>query len=138
MSFGTSNGGEVQPRASRAPLISSAPSGEPCDDDLPALVGAPKPMVVLQAMSVGLSDVCALVSAAAIAFWSWPSTRTAFQPDASKRFTWSVESDSDRAPSIEMPLSSNSTINFDSFRWPASAMASCEMPSIRSPSEAST
>ena len=41
MSAGTSNGASVQPSFSRAPLISSAPSGEPCDVDLPALVGAP-------------------------------------------------------------------------------------------------
>ena len=45
---------------------------------------------------------------------------------------------SDSGPSIEMPLSSNSTISLLSFRWPASAIASWLMPSIRSPSEAST
>src|ERR1035437_332981 len=54
MSAGMSNGAWVQPSFSRAPLISSAPSGEPCDDALPALVGAPKPMVVLHAISTGL------------------------------------------------------------------------------------
>src|SRR5664280_320603 len=32
-----------------------APSGEPCDEALPALIGAPKPMVVLQAIITGLS-----------------------------------------------------------------------------------
>ena len=67
MSAGISNGAWVQPSFSRAPLISSAPSGEPCADALPALVGAPKPMVVLQAISTGLSDVCAFSSAAAMA-----------------------------------------------------------------------
>src|SRR5262249_62132798 len=57
ISAGTSNGGNVQPSVSRAPLISSAPSGEPCDFSEPCLVGAPNPILVLQAMSVGLSDV---------------------------------------------------------------------------------
>ena len=52
-----------QPSALRAPAISSAPSGEPCDDALPALVGAPKPIVVRQAIITGRSDVCALASA---------------------------------------------------------------------------
>jgi hypothetical protein len=35
---------------------------------VPALVGAPKPMVVLQAINDGRSDACALVIASAIAF----------------------------------------------------------------------
>ena len=47
---------------------------------MPALVGAPKPMVVLQAIIVGLSDFCAAAIAAAIACGSWPSMRLAFQP----------------------------------------------------------
>ena len=66
-SAGISNGAYDQPSVSRAPLISSAPSGEPCDDDLPALVGAPKPMVVLHAIIVGLPDVLAFSIAAAMA-----------------------------------------------------------------------
>ena len=37
--------------------------------------------------------------------------RAAAQPAASKRLTWSTESASDSGPSIEMPLSSNSTIS---------------------------
>ena len=37
--------------------------------------------------------------------------RVAAQPAASKRFTWSTESESDSGPSIEMPLSSNSTMS---------------------------
>ncbi len=86
-SAGTSNGASDQPSALRAPVISSAPSGEPCDEALPALVGAPKPMVVRQAIIDGRSDVCAASSAAAIASGSWPSMRLAFQPAASKRFT---------------------------------------------------
>jgi hypothetical protein len=37
---------------------------------VPALCGAPKPMVVRQAISVGLFDFCARVIAADIAAWS--------------------------------------------------------------------
>ena len=87
MSAGTSNGGDVQPSFSRAPLTSSGPSGEPCDFSLPALVGAPKPITVRQAIRLGRSDVCAAAIAAAIASGSWPSTRQAFQPQASNRLT---------------------------------------------------
>ena len=42
---------------------------------VPAFFGAPKPMVVLQAISVGRSDFSAASIAAAIASGSWPSTR---------------------------------------------------------------
>ncbi len=59
MSAGTSKGGQFQPSRSRAPLISSAPSGEPWAFSLPALVGAPKPMTVRQAIRLGRSDACA-------------------------------------------------------------------------------
>jgi hypothetical protein len=41
MSAGISNGACGQSSALRAPAISSAPSGSPCDLDLPARVGAP-------------------------------------------------------------------------------------------------
>ena len=41
MSSGTSKGGWLQPSASRAPAISSAPRGAPWLAALPALVGAP-------------------------------------------------------------------------------------------------
>ena len=75
MSAGISNGACVQPSFSRAPLISSAPSGEPCADALPALLGAPKPMVVLQAIITGRSEACAFSSAAAMAAGSCPSMR---------------------------------------------------------------
>ena len=95
-------------------------------------------MVVLQAISEGRSEVCACVIAAAIAFWSWPSIRTAFQPWALKRATWSTLSVSVIGPSMVMPLSSYRKISFDSLRCPASAIASWLTPSIRSPSEHST
>ena len=95
-------------------------------------------MVVLQAISDGLLDFCARVIAAAIAFGSWPSISSAAQPADLKRFTWSTESAIEVGPSIEMPLSSYSTISLLSFQCPAIAIASCDTPSIRSPSEAST
>ena len=75
ISAGTSKGGDVQPSRSRAPLISSAPSGEPWPLSVPALVGAPNPMVVRQAIRLGRSDDFAHAMAAAIASGSWPSTR---------------------------------------------------------------
>ena len=62
----------------------------------------------------------------------------AFQPDAWKRATWSVESESDTGPSMEMLLLSQKTTSLFSLRWPASAIASWLMPSIRQPSPAST
>jgi hypothetical protein len=46
--------------------ISSSPSGEPWHLDVPHLVGAPKPILVLQAIRVGLSDFCALAMAFSI------------------------------------------------------------------------
>ena len=111
-SAGISKAGSLQPSFSRAPLISSAPSGEPCAvvcaglgrravADGGAAGDQRRPVGVLAPASM----------AAAMASGSWPSTRVAAQPAASKRFTWSTESASDSGPSIEMPLSSNSTIS---------------------------
>ena len=56
MAGGISNAGALQPSLSRAAAISSAPSGEPWLFSVPPLVGAPKPMVVRQAISDGRSD----------------------------------------------------------------------------------
>src|SRR6185369_7646476 len=103
-SAGTSNGGYSQPKNSRAPAMSAAPSGEPCALLVPALVGAPQPMVVLAAISVGRSELCAFSIAAAMASRSRPSISMVFQPQAAKRAGWLLESASDTAPSIEMPL----------------------------------
>ena len=50
---GISNGGAVQPSFCRAGAISSAPSGEPWAFSVPPLFGAPKPIVVRQAISDG-------------------------------------------------------------------------------------
>ncbi len=58
-SAGISNGACGQFSAALVPASSSAPSGSPCALALPARVGAPKPITVLQAISVGLSEVCA-------------------------------------------------------------------------------
>lgn len=44
------------------------------------LGGAPKPMMVRQAMMLGFLDRCAAASAAATAAWSCPSTRFVAQP----------------------------------------------------------
>ena len=136
---GTSNGPWLQPSFSRAPATSSLPSGEPCVAAVPALVGAPKPMIVLQAIIEGLSvTLRALRMARWTASGSCPSTACTCQPAAAKRFLWSSEVLSEVGPSIEMPLSSNSTISRPSPRWPASVIASWPMPSIRQPSPAMT
>ena len=87
---------------------------------------------------VGLSEWRAASMASAMASGSMPSMWLAFQPEAWKRATWSVESASEMLPSMEMSLLSQKTISLLSLRWPASEMASCEMPSIRQPSPART
>jgi hypothetical protein len=69
---------------------------------------------------------------------SWPSIRQADHPEALNRASWSSEHDSEVAPSIEISLSSNSTIRRLSLRWPASEIASWLRPSIRQPSPAIT
>jgi hypothetical protein len=46
---------EVQPKASRVSLISSAPKGSPCALEVLARLGLPLPMAVLQTIKVGLS-----------------------------------------------------------------------------------
>jgi len=86
-SAGMAKAPSVQPSCSRAPRISSAPSGAPWDFSVPALFGAPKPMMVRQAISEGRSLPCAFSSALAIASGSCPSMRVAVQPAASKRLT---------------------------------------------------
>src|SRR5437764_12173016 len=100
MSAGTSNGGEVQPSFSRAPLISSAPSGEPCEPAVPDLVGAPKPIVVRQAIIEGLSAFRAASIGRAIASGAWPSMRLAAQPAAAERVTRAPDAASDSGPYI--------------------------------------
>jgi len=73
--------GKHLPKA-RVAAISSLPSGEPCTSCVPALLGEPLPMTVLQQISVGLA-FCALAAAMArsTASTSWPSTlRMTFQP----------------------------------------------------------
>ena len=100
--------------------------------------GAPKPMMVLQAISVGRSGRCApLRWRAAIASGSWPSTvdRVPAGGLEAGDLVGRVRT-ATTAPSMVMLLSSHSTISLLSFRWPASAIASWLMPSIRQPSPA--
>ena len=87
MSAGISNGGADQLSLCRAAAISSAPSGAPWLFSVPPLFGAPKPIVVRQAISDGRSESLATSMARAIAVGSWPSIRSAIQPADSKRFT---------------------------------------------------
>ena len=63
----------------------------------------------------GLPDLRARWIAASMASGSCPSTRSARQPQALKRATWSTLSVIESGPSIEMPLSSHSTISLFSF-----------------------
>ena len=105
------NGWCGQCSASRVLAISSSPSGAPWAFSVPCRFGAPKPITVRQAISDGRSLCRACSIAAAIASGSWPSIRHADHPDALKRASWSSEQDSDVAPSIEIRLSSNSTIS---------------------------
>jgi hypothetical protein len=65
---------------------------------------------------------------------SWPSIDVTFQPQAAKRASWSVESESFSGPSMVTELSSNSTVSRLRRRCPARVIASCEIPSIRQPS----
>ncbi|MNL24182.1 hypothetical protein D3C87_1456060 [compost metagenome] len=74
------------PSAALAPASSSAPSGAPWTFSVPAFLGAPKPMVVLAAIRVGLSvEALASRRAFSMAAWSWPSISMVFQPTALKR-----------------------------------------------------
>jgi hypothetical protein len=63
-------------------LISAAPSGSPCALAVPARLGEPLPMVVLQMISVGLSArSSAWVDGRVDRAASWPSTGPiTFQP----------------------------------------------------------
>ena len=56
ISAGHSNGGCGQSSSTRAAAISSSPRAAPWVPDVPCLLGAPKPMIVLQAISDGLSE----------------------------------------------------------------------------------
>ena len=103
---GTVKGGSVQPKLRLASRDSRSPSGVPCTAALPALVGAPSPMMVRQAISVGFFDRTAKEMAAATWAASCPSTRLVAQPCAAKRRRASSEQASPVSPSIETALSS--------------------------------
>ena len=67
MASGTTKGAASQPSSLRAAAISASPRGAPWVAAVPCLFGAPKPITVLQAISEGLSLVCAAAIAAATA-----------------------------------------------------------------------
>ena len=79
-SSGTVNGGSCQSSAALAPAASSGPSGEPCTAAVPALCGAPSPMMVRHTISVGFFERTAKDNAAATCAGSWPSTCLVAQP----------------------------------------------------------
>ena len=77
--------------AALAPASSSAPSGSPCALDVPAFFGAPKPMMVLQA--IRRRPVGRLRARRAPPRWPRDRGRRCArprQPAASKRFSWST------------------------------------------------
>src|SRR4051812_47450089 len=67
-------------------------------------------MMVRQAINDGLVLSRSSAIACATASGSCPSTPRTDQPEAAKRASWSSEVASEVGPSMEMPLSSNSTI----------------------------
>ena len=75
------------------------------------MVAAPRPILVLQAIRVGLSCRVAHCSADLMAFMSWPSIALTAQPAALNRAFWSVASDRETAPSMVMLLSSHNTVS---------------------------
>ena len=64
ISSGMSKGAWVQPRAAFAACASAAPKGAPWEEAVPAFVGAEKPMMVRQAISVGFLERTAMDRAA--------------------------------------------------------------------------
>ena len=92
----------------------------------------------VQATNAARSLAFASVMARSTAAGSWPSQAWTDQPAAANRAFWSVTSARLTLPSIEMPLSSQSTISFASFCRPASPIASWLIPSIRQPSPTMT
>jgi hypothetical protein len=113
---GITNGGDSQPRILRAPAISSSPGASLWAFWVPALVGKPKPMMVLQAIIDGLSVTArAAVMASRIASVSWPSISWTCQPEARKRSTSLSDTARLVAPSIVIELLSQKAI-----RWPSS------------------
>ena len=64
--FGISKGFSVQPNAFLVAMISSTPNGAPCVLDVPAKLGAPKPIFVLHEIKDGFLDFWAFLIAASI------------------------------------------------------------------------
>src|SRR5947208_1453356 len=111
MPAGSSNGGADQPRFFRVAATSASPSGLPWVFSDPARLGAPWPITVWQSISVGQRDARALVIAAAIDSWSWPSMCSTLHPAAMNRSRWFVDVEREVFPSIVIELSSQKTIS---------------------------
>ena len=129
----------VQPSRARAPAISAAPRGAPCAAAVPALVGAPKAIdgAAGDERSAGRSRGRARSRRRSRRCRGrrprrCPSRRRRSARARRRRSASAV------APSIEIWLSSHSTISRPRRRCPASEIASCDRPSMRQPSPAMT
>ena len=107
ISLGISNRSCSHPSDSLTLAISSSPRGAPCVSAVPALLGEPNPMTVLQSIKDGLSDAFASVIAFEMASASWPSTPSmTCHPYDLNLVQTSSSNQSSTSPSIEIPLSS--------------------------------
>jgi hypothetical protein len=120
--------------ALRAAAISSAPSGEPWTLWVPCLFGAPKPMIVLQAIKVGLVGLVGGFDRGGDRFGIVAVDFDRVPVHGLEAGDLVGRVGQRHGPSMVIELLSQNTISLFSFRWPASAMASWLMPSIRQPS----
>ncbi len=122
-------------RAPRRPRPRRA--AKPCTAEVPCLLGAPLPMIVVQATSDGRGSASGFVERAAdvVRVVAVAARRCASRSRGSARgcLRWTRGRS---APSMVILLSSHSTIRRPSPRWPARPIASWLMPSIRQPSPA--
>ena len=116
------------------PSTSSLPKGAPWVFSVPAKFGEPNPIIVLHAIKDGFFDILALSIALDISSKLWPSIFWVCQPLDLNLDNWLVDVDKLVLPSIEILLSSQKTINLESFRWPAKSIASWLIPSCKQPS----
>ena len=93
-------------------FISSSPIGAPWLEDFPSLLGEPNPIFVLHAINEGLGSLIDSLIALSISLEECPLHSIVCQLLALKRRIWSSEVDKEIGPSIDIPLSSNKTINF--------------------------
>ncbi len=103
-----------QPSAFLVATTSSGPKGAPCASPVPALLGEPCPIVVVQIIKVGLFvSFLASLSALSISSKFVPSTG----PSTCQPYELNLEATSslnvtETSPSIEIPLLSYKYINF--------------------------